>query len=253
MKRLFLIGLLAAGMAVAVPLPISVWHGASYVVPEDLKVTALTVTHDGPAWTVAGQGHVLVMTEGRTQAQLDHQDWNLGAPPRVINDRLMLPFEDLKGIFGLSAIAITSTVVAASPVTERPPVVVKPPQTASPSTTRAAAPANAPKPFEPEVPQMGRPFGDSLPFDFQASVPDGVMSTAQHTATCKNLILGKLKTPSSARFSDNTFVAQFTDATFTVSGSVESDNSYGAPVRGSYLCAFRYGGGVVKILSYISS
>jgi hypothetical protein len=248
MKKLLLICLLAASMAAAAPLPISIWHGAAYVVPDDLRATALKVAHDGATWTVTGGEHVLVMTEGHTQAQLDQQDWNLEAPPRLINDRLMLPFGDLKSIFGLSGIVTTSVVVAASPVTDRPPVVVR-----SAPTARVEAPANAPKPVEPEVPQMGKPFGDALPFEFQMSVPDGVMSSAQHVATCKNLILGKLKVPSSAHFSEASYLAQYTDATFTVGGSVESQNSYGVPVRGSYECAFRYGGGVVKVLSYISS
>lgn len=54
-------------------------------------------------------------------------------------------------------------------------------------------------------------------------------------SACKNAVKKQLKSPASAKFSDEVAIATGTNA-WAVSGTVDADNSYGASLRGSFAC-----------------
>lgn len=57
---------------------------------------------------------------------------------------------------------------------------------------------------------------------------------------CETKVRAQLRAPSTARFSDR--YARETDGGFSVSGSVDSQNGFGAMVRSNYVCAVTVNG-----------
>ena len=55
--------------------------------------------------------------------------------------------------------------------------------------------------------------------------------------TCKESVKNQLKSPSTAKFSDIDTVSEGGD-NYTVSGHVDSENSFGAMIRSSWTCTF---------------
>lgn len=55
---------------------------------------------------------------------------------------------------------------------------------------------------------------------------------------CQNFVKDELKSPASAKFSDVTTTGSGT--AWTVGGNVDSDNSFGAPIRNAFSCSVTY-------------
>ena len=61
-------------------------------------------------------------------------------------------------------------------------------------------------------------------------------------AVCEEFVKDRLKSPSTADFSDENR-EQLTDTVFVVTGSVDSENGFGAMIRNDFTCRVRYAGG----------
>lgn len=59
---------------------------------------------------------------------------------------------------------------------------------------------------------------------------------------CQQFMEDRLKSPGSADFSDEAAIEN-ADGSWTVRGTVDSDNSFGASVRNQYVCQVRYASG----------
>lgn len=57
---------------------------------------------------------------------------------------------------------------------------------------------------------------------------------------CEDYVKDRLKAPSTADFSDETVASQ--GRTWTVNGSVDAENSFGAKLRNSFACVVKYNG-----------
>lgn len=60
---------------------------------------------------------------------------------------------------------------------------------------------------------------------------------------CEDMVKDKLKSPSSAKFSDVTTTGV---GPWTVTGHVDADNSFGAAIRGTWTCTVRLDGDYFK-------
>lgn len=59
---------------------------------------------------------------------------------------------------------------------------------------------------------------------------------AEMISACRTAVKDQLKSPTSAKFTDEV-VAQITDApAFRVTGNVDAENSFGASIRNSFIC-----------------
>ena len=68
---------------------------------------------------------------------------------------------------------------------------------------------------------------------------EGDAGTAQ--VMCREFIKDRLKSPSTADFSDES-PTETGKQTWRVSGSVDSENGFGAMIRNDYVCTIRYAG-----------
>jgi hypothetical protein len=59
---------------------------------------------------------------------------------------------------------------------------------------------------------------------------------------CHDFLKQRLKSPSSAHFPDDA-LRSLSANTYTVSGPVDAENSFGAAIRSSYVCKVKYAGG----------
>lgn len=60
---------------------------------------------------------------------------------------------------------------------------------------------------------------------------------------CEDFVKDRLKSPSSAEFSDAVTTESASDGSWTVRGIVDSENGFGAMLRNSYTCTVRFAGG----------
>ena len=77
----------------------------------------------------------------------------------------------------------------------------------------------------------------------KADVPSLSQMTTEAKAQCREAVKDQLKSPASAKFSDETVTGSEPDAVWFVSGSVDSQNSYGALLRSSFECSVTFANG----------
>lgn len=64
---------------------------------------------------------------------------------------------------------------------------------------------------------------------------------------CRDWVKARLKSPSSADFSNEVVTSE--GNRYTVRGAVDSDNSFGAPIRNTYECVATYSGEATTLVS----
>lgn len=62
-------------------------------------------------------------------------------------------------------------------------------------------------------------------------------------SACRDAVKGKLKAPATAKFSGETTTGSGQSGTYSVAGSVDSENSFGALIRSSFSCEVTFDGG----------
>lgn len=73
--------------------------------------------------------------------------------------------------------------------------------------------------------------------------PSQSAMTTEARQQCRQSVKDKLKSPATARFSDESVSGSGPNATYTVTGSVDSENSFGALIRASFSCSVTFTGG----------
>lgn len=77
-------------------------------------------------------------------------------------------------------------------------------------------------------------------------VPSTSEMMTQARLQCRHAVKDKLKSPATADFSNETESGSGQTGTYTVTGSVDSENSFGATVRSDFTCNVRFVTGEAK-------
>ncbi|MDJ0404008.1 hypothetical protein QNA23_10990 [Rhodococcus erythropolis] len=80
-------------------------------------------------------------------------------------------------------------------------------------------------------------------FGATSSTRDSANQSDTAVKACQDTVTDRLSAPSSAKFSDKYTVTDDAEGTWTVTGSVESQNALGVMLRADYSCNVRHEGG----------
>ncbi len=226
-----------------------VLNGLQYVSPEQFsRENGATYKNQYGTLTLKWPKGELVMYTGSREAQLNGKPMLLSAPLANIQDTVVAPLADLQRAFGLA--------VTAPPPKAPAPQATNPPPRATPTP---APPSSAWQKVLKGPARVGdvivqyRPneskggdnlFRSATVFDWPTALPTSVETLINF---CYISVKSSLKAPATAQFSDG-FLQIYRDQTWTMVGSVDAQNSYGALIRSSFVCMHKFANGKLYTL-----
>lgn len=259
--------LLAMGAALAITwagaAQLFVSNGIQYVGLEEFaREHKLAYNNSYGTITLKGASDVLVLYVGSRQAEKNGQALELTAPLAAFADTVSAPLRDLEKAFGLQVTASGPQPVAPTARPSAPTANVSTPTRSTPPPTAARPPVktattiNTQSPYYSVLQLKEASTAGSLftqygaDFELPASSPP--ITTDSVYNVCAAWIREGLKSPSSAIFNRAT-VLVYTDAAWSVSGTVDSQNGYGAMLRGDYACWMQLRAGKLQVKSTFST